>query len=1627
MAGGNIKVVVRVRPFNGRELDRRAKCIVQMKDSQTILVPPPDAEERLRGSKGNKGSDGQRIFAFDKSYWSFNQGDPHFAGQDHLFNDLGAPLLDNAFQGYNNCIFAYGQTGSGKSYSMMGYGEQAGVIPKICRDMFERITDIQKDNNLRCTVEVSYLEIYNERVRDLLNPSTKGNLKVREHPSTGPYVEDLAKLVVRSFQEIENLMDEGNKARTVAATNMNETSSRSHAVFTLTLTQKRHDVETSMDTEKVAKISLVDLAGSERATSTGATGARLKEGAEINRSLSTLGRVIAALADLSMGKKKNMSMVPYRDSVLTWLLKDSLGGNSMTAMIAAISPADINFEETLSTLRYADSAKRIKNHAVVNEDPNARMIRELKEELAQLRSKLSSGATSGGIAEEQYTPDTPLDKQIVSITQADGTIKKVSKADIAEQLNQSEKIYDDLNQTWEEKLQKTEHIHKEREAALEELGISIEKGFVGLSTPKKMPHLVNLSDDPLLAECLVYNIKPGTTSVGNVVDSTTTAEIRLNGSKILHVHCLFENVDGIVTLTPKDGAAVMVNGLRIDKSRRLRSGNRIILGDFHIFRFNHPQEARAERAEQSLLRHSVTASQLGSPGFRPGHDRTPSKAGSDIDGENSRSQSPIPTRNGRDSDWSFARREAASAILGADQKISHLTDDELDSLFDDVQRARAVRRGRPESRLLGADDEDLESISSYPIREKYMSTGTIDNFSLDTALTIPCTPQQYGEDENQSGDERVQLVRDGMQAQLEQQRAEYQEKLRIAELSSRNVEDLKAEREQIEIAMETAKDDFQTELTRQKEAFEVQLLQVLQSKEPRVNEDGFADLLEDEKRCAIKTLYRWQQFRYICFAEVILKNVSLLKEAQTMSQVMDKNVYFQFIIVKDGSDLPSSYDLVMNDISGNEDEALDAASKPCVAIRVIDFENLVIHVWSIEKLEYRVQAMRKMYQYIDRPDYMQHFRLENPFVEAFLPRYTLIGEAHMPLTAVFEARVQDYTVQVLSPYTHEPIGVIKLSIEPSSAQAPPSMLKFNVVMHDMVGFAEREGTDVHAQILVPKISDEGGVTTTQMMRGFDEDPVRFESVHGMGLPQQSAKSVALQVSIYAKITSMHLDKLLSWDEMRESAAQSSKSDLRPRPARINEREYYSQEQHDVFAKVQVLEMAETGEYHVVDVEQHSNLDAGSHQLHQGLQRRILMSLIHSSSDSMQWKDVFALRVGSIRLIDPWSKVLDLCTTPDIALKLVQEPVITEVNGTTHIVVVGQWDSSLHNSALLDRPTVEKYSVQITLTCDVTSSRTDPALSFSLEQNLHIRPRHWLRPQSMFKQLWKTTRVVHSTAGIFSVSLKPATSKRGIDLWRLDSPYQYVKGEENLQNWQPRGISLIRDFIISQRRRQRVTEVEAARVSLSRYPPSKYTNGISLTEETQYNGRQRDLLKKCLHLWTQPTIAPITNILSSQKQPPSTLPSFSPCPLPKLHPSVTSHPKNPTVLKSGYLLTPSSPDPTRWLRRFAEFRPPYLHIHSVPDGEEINIINLRHARIDSEPEVRKLLQSERIREGGAVGGGNVFAVYGTGMSWLFAARSEAQKMEWILAVDRSFVGSWEAGAIVPGTEDENGNGDGIESD
>ncbi|XP_036109723.1 kinesin-like protein KIF1A isoform X14 [Molossus molossus] len=604
MAGASVKVAVRVRPFNSREMSRDSKCIIQMSGSTTTIVNPKQPKETPKS------------FSFDYSYWSHTSPeDIDYASQKQVYRDIGEEMLQHAFEGYNVCIFAYGQTGAGKSYTMMGKQEkdQQGIIPQLCEDLFSRINDTTNDN-MSYSVEVSYMEIYCERVRDLLNPKNKGNLRVREHPLLGPYVEDLSKLAVTSYNDIQDLMDSGNKARTVAATNMNETSSRSHAVFNIIFTQKRHDAETDITTEKVSKISLVDLAGSERADSTGAKGTRLKEGANINKSLTTLGKVISALAEMDSGpnknkKKKKTDFIPYRDSVLTWLLRENLGGNSRTAMVAALSPADINYDETLSTLRYADRAKQIRCNAVINEDPNNKLIRELKDEVTRLRDLLYAQGlgditdmTNALVGMSPSSSLSGLSSRAASVSSLHERLLFAPGSEEAiERLKETEKIIAELNETWEEKLRRTEAIRMEREALLAEMGVAMREdgGTLGVFSPKKTPHLVNLNEDPLMSECLLYYIKDGLTRVGRE-DGERRQDIVLSGHFIKEEHCVFRSdsrggSEAVVTLEPCQGADTYVNGKKVTEPSILRSGNRIIMGKSHVFRFNHPEQARQER------------------------------------------------------------------------------------------------------------------------------------------------------------------------------------------------------------------------------------------------------------------------------------------------------------------------------------------------------------------------------------------------------------------------------------------------------------------------------------------------------------------------------------------------------------------------------------------------------------------------------------------------------------------------------------------------------------------------------------------------------------------------------------------------------------------------------------------------------------------------------------------------------------------------------------------------------------------------------------------------------------------------------------------------------------------------
>ncbi|KFB41341.1 AGAP003323-PA-like protein [Anopheles sinensis] len=362
----NVKVVVRCRPMNKREQQSNCKSVIQIDNSLVSLDNPNDS------------SAPQKSFLFDNAYG-------YAATTENIYSDICYSLVESVLEGYNATIFAYGQTGCGKSHTMQGttYNMSAadpnnanniGIIPRSFEHIFDAIS---LASEVRYLVLVSYLEIYNETIRDLLQPA-----------QTGAPASSL------QIKEVPELLEQGAKNRMVGATLMNIESSRSHSIFTISLEQMSTSVTGDGAAIKRGKLNLVDLAGSERQSKTGATGERLKEATKINLSLSALGNVISALVD---GKTKH---IPYRDSKLTRLLQDSLGGNTKTLMIACISPASYNYDETLSTLRYASRAKNIANKPRVNEDPKDTMLREYQQEIIRLKELLKGG--SQPVAENGY-------------------------------------------------------------------------------------------------------------------------------------------------------------------------------------------------------------------------------------------------------------------------------------------------------------------------------------------------------------------------------------------------------------------------------------------------------------------------------------------------------------------------------------------------------------------------------------------------------------------------------------------------------------------------------------------------------------------------------------------------------------------------------------------------------------------------------------------------------------------------------------------------------------------------------------------------------------------------------------------------------------------------------------------------------------------------------------------------------------------------------------------------------------------------------------------------------------------------------------------------------------------------
>ncbi|GBE79083.1 kinesin-domain-containing protein [Sparassis crispa] len=1559
---GNIKVVVRCRPLNSREIARGAKCLVRMEGNQTILGPPEPGSQGAQAASGRATERKTMNFTFDKSYWSAGPRDePNYCSQQTLYDDLGKELLDHGFAGFNACILAYGQTGSGKSYSMMGYGADKGIIPLTCSELFVRVEEKKgADPNTHFTVEVSYIEIYNEKVRDLLNPKNTGNLRVREHPSLGPYVEDLSKLVVNSYDEMMQLMDEGNKARTVAATNMNETSSRSHAVFTLLLTMKRHDVDTNLDTEKVSRISLVDLAGSERANSTGATGQRLKEGANINKSLTTLGKVIAALATASQaegkkGKKgKAEEFVPYRDSVLTWLLKDSLGGNSKTAMIAAISPADVQYEETLSTLRYADQAKKIKNKAIVNEDPNAKLVRELKEELEMLRARVS-----GSTSEAVYDPKIPAAQQKVTYQAKDGTIKTVTKAELQEQLETSEKLMQGLNETWEQKMQRTQAVQKEREKALEELGITIDKNNVGVHTPKSMPHLVNLNEDPLMSECLIYQLKSGRTIIGRL-DSEKPATIRLSGESIAEEHCYFENNDGKVTLHALPDAVTFLNGRQIspDQSYKLRSGFRIILGEHHVFRFNNPEEVRKLRdraAAKSGMSISISAADLQTENDAATRPQSPTGSSVDLG----------------DVDWTFARREAAFARLGLDPALDNLPDEDLNKLFEKITRVKTLRdhnaKPRPESSLSQADDIWSESGRQF-------SSDATDDTSVDAMTSHGDSPEMGGSLKE-------------VQNQLDLQRVEFESRLQaIAE--STEAEDLKAEKEQMEHQLKLVQSHMK------------RLLDARARGETDVDTTVFEPVLYSARQLRLirKVLDKWRAHRSFSMAEVVLSNAVLVKEANVISKELGKDISYNFTVASGGSlAAPAS---VIDTIAGLDqfgdvvDPVLSSATQPSVAVKVLDKRHNAIYAWSLDRLQQQLQRMRNLTTFIDRPSYSQHFSSEEPFYDSPPPEYSFIGNALLSLAPLSRRLSSSSVVPIFCRYTAEAIGSCRIEVKianvvlspkhanssatstrassPVPGTVPPgSKLSFLLSIDSVKGLSLHDFSSIHLQI---RLSSFMGPTITAEevypSSAVDMDTSSLSDLKFRRSFTIVASSKVLTylrqgyapIEFFARLRSTYLERMERWDELREQRiphnTMSSSPDSRPPTLplmRRSENDFVTEQTHDVVAWLQISELAPDASYVPVPVVSQGNLDPGAFLLHQGLQRRIVMSLTSNSGRQLPWTEITRIRIGNIRLLDAKGRLHESTSKVLVTLPLLQQQTIEfKSDGTGSLSAEALWDSSVHDSILLNRVTEANQRVFLQLSWSVAVESCSDPVQFTMDTAVSIQTRD-ARPPSRLMSFMGSTKILPKTSTVFTVRLSPPLTRSPKDLWRLDTAEKYVRGEEALGAWRPRGVSVIEDYSRLVSMERRAADVQAIRVIVATSP-----NRITQSDAAVW--ASEELLKKSLDLWQKqfghrgeivisqdPTDTDEASVKSGRTSGSQSTESL------KLTSTTKVVPRNDGPTKKGHMMIMVDATENIWERRWFVLRRPYLHVYAHSNEiEETGVVNLKGVNIERNREMEALL-------------------------------------------------------------------------
>ncbi|KAJ3212054.1 kinesin-like protein Klp8 [Entophlyctis luteolus] len=1596
------------------------------------------------------------------------------ASQLDVYSHLGPALLDHAFEGYNVCLFAYGQTGSGKSYTMMGSIDspnELGIIPRMCDDLFARISELSTFGGAKTfTVTVNYIEIYNEKVRDLLNPISKANLRVREHPQLGPYVEDVSTLAVSSCSQIDRLLKLGNKSRTTASTNMNDKSSRSHAVFTLNLTQSIAQAGKSPGTrtERSARICLVDLAGSERADSTGATGVRLKEGANINKSLTTLGKVISALADASnsqhsqnpdflmavppprtptsLSKRSSARslrsssgalpplspaavgggpdlFVPYRDSVLTWLLKDCLGGNSKTVMLATISPAECAFDETLSTLRYAERAKKIINKAVVNENESGKSVKLLQLEVDKLRKKLAfyekseqiaSNSLSQGdvgvvINEIESSGNVGIERRpsIQSMNSVGSVCTDVDA--LRDQLVASEKLFAEMTESFESKLQRSFQLEASRIDILNDIGISLESptsasGAVGISAPKSTPHLVNISDDLSLTNCLLYRIPVGFHKVGSSQDSA----IFLMDERVLPEHAYLDcsrsdstatsqlpSPDGStsipatrvaapkfsVSLIPAPDSQTLVNNNPIFLPCRLSSGDRILFGRSALFKFVDPS--------------GVSSTQWSSPQKASGSTSSPNS-------------SPI---------------RLSSSFAPSSQWSSS------DSLFSPVRKIRTMHGpggGSRDGRSVGSSEGGFTSRPRTHDQETVGSTAVLSRSGYGSIGTV------------------------GRGYALE-------------------------------------------------------------------------PLTAEELEIASWVVGKWRSRNYVKLAQEILRNASLLKEANIIAKDLDKNVLYDFEIVENHVEFLSlSFWETAVDFSNRSRQpstqptaSQTVTDNSFLIVRVLDGLHNSMYAWTMDEFKRRLIHMRELFEYTDSDIPSKYYdkraaKSESSFYggderDSNYPRYCRIGSIEVDIRCLLSGILKEIRAPVISQENSDILGWVLVVLSPISARPceldsdtdiendDDLLLKnemelqngyrleqvqlghslvFEVSILELTGISENIYTQIHCQFRLSEftgspsgrsssVSDR--IFATDPVDGFGSNPIRwnFSQTISLDVTQETLYVLERGIATFEifgapVVPVSRLIHLKSKVANTELELPQTIAETTPISAKQQARE------HVILAQMQISELSHSsGEFKPVPVQtgwtRSDTLKAEFRSpadvflIRQGIQRRLSIRLSHFSGKSeFPWRRISYVRIGKIRRVDAKtnrpmedesesSEMIDLkvpglsdssgaesgASSSDdlvvLASRNNNRPVFSN-NGQSWLEVEVPWDTSVHNNVYLNRITKNmrlELTVEFGVEIDPLNDNTETdnskwtvfasaahferqicvvvhdrdfkvtaasramdilyAISNSATSSNHSGTRHTRRSSSVFiVETFPVSSglVPKRTAGGARQSMRDIDTRRG-----------YVRGQECLAGWVPGGQEVVERFWRRREQMRRLRDVAQTRARIGEHEMVGGGGGGFQPDSSRSEQERMILVAKCVELWRSNLRLrdPRLDVLLYDHKTESKLDDGEEVKFAstKCRLALEMAP----VSFRGPLLTPDEIHGS-WVPRYFIIRRPYLHIFAdSSESEELAIFNLANSA------VQPVFDS-----GSSVGEQGIFAIHSKDCSLLLKASSAAETRAWMDALD-----------------------------